>query len=91
MKYRIVWTDSAIAEFDAIVDYILLFDAAAAARIAERLWDCGASLAEFPDRGTPIGKGQRQLSLVYPYLVRYRVLDDRVEVISIRHGARAPD
>jgi toxin ParE1/3/4 len=75
--------------FDSIVDYLMDFDEKAAMRIAQRLIDCANSLAEFPQRGTPIGSDIRQMSLVYPYLLRYRVSKGRVEIVAIRHGARA--
>lgn len=85
---RVVWTDTALAEIDAIIDYVEIFDPAAAVRLAQRLMDAGNSLADFPNRGRPRGGGIRQWSLVYPYLVRYRVRDDVVEILAIRHGAR---
>jgi plasmid stabilization system protein ParE len=46
------------------------------------------SLAEFPHRGRDAGEGRREMTTVWPYILRYRVEDDRVIVLRIRHGAR---
>lgn len=86
---RVEWSVSALSELMTIIDYIETFDQPAAYRLARRILGCAQSLEEFPNRGTPLDDGRRQMSIVYPYLIRYRVLDDRVEIDSIRHGARA--
>ncbi|MCW3845892.1 type II toxin-antitoxin system RelE/ParE family toxin [Sphingomonas sp. LB-2] len=86
---RVTWSDAALEELTAIIEYIELFDQPAAYRLAGRMVACAQSLEQFPHRGTPLGDGRRQMSIVYPYLIRYRVLDDHVEIDSIRHGARA--
>ena len=46
------------------------------------------SLAEFPDRGRDAGDGQREMTTVWPHVLRYRVTIDTVLVLRIRHGAR---
>jgi len=38
-----------------------------------------------------ISHGRRELTIVWPYLLRYRVDGDRVIVLEVRHGAREPD
>ena len=35
------------------------------------------------------GNGLREMTTVWPYIVRYRVETDRVVVLRIRHGARS--
>jgi plasmid stabilization system protein ParE len=86
---KVTWSDAALADLSAAIDYIELFDQPAAYRLAERLVGCADSLEIFPNRGTPLPDGRRQISIIYPYLLRYRVLEDCVEIDSIRHGARA--
>lgn len=44
---QVRWSDGALAEFDAIIDYILPFDEVAAVKIAERLRAAALSLADF--------------------------------------------
>jgi plasmid stabilization system protein ParE len=85
---RIVWTDEAVAHLEAIVEYVEAFNPAAARRLGERLIEVADSLAEFPDRGRDAGQGRREMTTVWPYILRYRVEADRVVILRIRHGAR---
>jgi plasmid stabilization system protein ParE len=88
---RIVWTDDAVANLEAIKAYVDVFDPAAAARLAARLIEVADSLSEFPDRGRDAGAGRREMTTVWPYILRYRVETDRVVILRIRHGARQDD
>ena len=84
----IVWTEEAVANLEAIADYVSAFNPAAAERLAMRLIDVADSLAEFSDRGRDAGGGKREMTIVWPYILRYRVEGDRVFILRIRHGAR---
>jgi plasmid stabilization system protein ParE len=84
----IVWTNEAIEHLEAIAAYVSVYDPAAAARLAERLIDVADSLAVFPERGRRAGAGCREMSVVWPYLLRYRVEGERVIILRVRHGAR---
>jgi len=86
--YRIVWTDEAIAHLEAIVTYVSVYDLAAAERLGRRLIELADSLAEFPNRGRDAGDGRREMTMVPPYVLRYRVEGERVIILRIRHGAR---
>jgi plasmid stabilization system protein ParE len=46
---RIEWAEDAVANLDAIADYISAFNPAAARRLAERLIASADSLAEFSE------------------------------------------
>jgi plasmid stabilization system protein ParE len=85
---RVVWTREALAHVEAIRIYIGQFDPAAAQRLAARLIDAGNRLCVFPRRGRSVGGGFRQLALIRPYLIRYRVEENIVYVVGVRHGAR---
>lgn len=85
---KIVWTDEAVGHLEAIVTYVAAFDPAAAARLVRKLIEVADSLAEFPDRGRDAGAGLREMTTVWPYILRYRVEPDRVIVLRIRHGAQ---
>lgn len=63
----------------------------AATRIRDRLWAAAEKLDLHPERGRPISMGRRELVHVAPYLIRYRVEDDRVFILEVRQGARKPD
>jgi toxin ParE1/3/4 len=83
-----VWTEEAVSHLDAIVAYVSAFNEAAAMRLGERLIEVADSLAEFPNRGRDAGHGRREMTTVWPYVLRYRVNDDAVIILRVRHGAR---
>ena len=85
---EIVWTDEAIAHLEAIVAYIAAFNPAAADRLGGRLIEVANGLAEFSDRGRNAPAGTREMTIVWPYVLRYRVEAERVVILRIRHGAR---
>ena len=85
---QVIWTWPALASLETIRAYISDFNPLAAQRMALRLTAAGMSLADHPLRGRAIGGGRRELVTVPPYLIRYRVRGDTVEILAIRHGAR---
>ena len=85
---KIVWTEEAVEHLEAIVTYVSVYDPAAAKRLAQRLIELGDSLAEFPHRGRDSGDGRREMTSVWPYILRYRVEGETVFILRIRHGAR---
>ena len=87
-RVEVLWVPSAKSNLIEIISYIAQFDETAAYRIGTRLRDATEILAEHPRIGRSVGRGIRQLSTVYPYLIRYRVRRDLIEIISVRHGAR---
>jgi len=72
-----------------VQSYVGQFSPIAAQRLAQRLTRAANSLAEHADRGRSIGR-LRELTVISPYLVRYRVTADTVYILRIRHGARLP-
>ncbi|MFM9978124.1 MAG: type II toxin-antitoxin system RelE/ParE family toxin [Sphingomonadaceae bacterium] len=89
--FKIVWTDQALDNLEEIVAYIEVFNPSAATRLGQRLIDLAESLCEFPDRGKPSHNGTREMSNIWPYLIRYRVNERHVEILHVRHGARLQD
>jgi len=87
----VVWTLSALADLADIRRYIGTFNPHAAQRIAARLIAVGNGLVNFPDRGRPVPDTDlREATVVYPYIIRYRVDGDRVLILRVRHGMRRP-
>lgn len=88
---EVVWTRRYIRELDAIGDYIAERNPAAAAKMLSAIHGrTKRLLAENPFIGRP-GEidGTRELVVPgTPYLVAYRVVDTRVEVLFVQHGAR---
>jgi plasmid stabilization system protein ParE len=51
----------------------------------------GNGLLNFPDRGRPVPDTDlREATVVYPYIIRYRVDGDRVLILRVGHGMRRP-
>jgi len=88
---RVVWSAEATDHLDAIAGYLEAFDPLAARRIAKRLIEVGESLCEFGERGRLAADGLREMTIVPPYILRYRVTRDEVVILQIRHGARNPN
>ena len=87
----VLWTFSAIADLEDIRSYIDAFNPSAAQSTASRLITAGDSLANFPGRGRAVrGTDLRELIVIHPYIIRYRVEDDRVLILRVRHGRRRP-
>lgn len=85
---RVAWSDAAIADVDAITDYVANFNLAAAKRLRQTIFDAGVGLAEFPSKGSMSRDGTRRWGLVYPYAIHYRIDRDDVLILRVRHGAR---
>ncbi|MBQ1498417.1 MAG: type II toxin-antitoxin system RelE/ParE family toxin [Sphingomonas sp.] len=88
---KIVWTEEAISHLEAILAYVSAFNPGAASRLGERLIAVADGLAEFSERGRDAGEGRREMTSVWPYILRYRVEGNTVIILRIRHGARDED
>ena len=75
----------------AITTYLSAFNVLAAKRVARRILALADSLETSPLRGRPLGETRRELTQVSPYLIRYRVEDETVVILEVRHGAREPN
>jgi toxin ParE1/3/4 len=85
---RVVWSPSALHEITDIYSYIARFNPHAAKRLVEALIIAGDSLGTFAYRGRLVGPHLRELTVVYPYIIRYRIIGDEVRVLRVRHGMR---
>lgn len=91
---RVVWSPLADRQVDDAVEYIAHDDPIAAGRWLEHLLERVRALSRFPDSGRMVPETQREdirEIIVSPYRVLYRRRDDRVEIVAIRHEARAFD
>jgi addiction module RelE/StbE family toxin len=87
---EVIWSRRALRDLNGIRAYIAQFNPAAAERLSVRLLYLGESLTDFPERGRPAIRGRRELATAPPYVVRYRVMGDRVLVDRVVHGRRRP-
>ena len=87
---RIRWTRPALADLEAIGDFIAQDNTAAAKRLAAGLVASVDALRDHPNLGRP-GRltGTRELVVSgTPYVVPYRVLGETVAILAVFHGAR---
>lgn len=89
--FRVIWSPRAVRDLAGIDSYIGQFAPLAAQRFTARLVATVISLDSNPHRGRLVGGGVRELVVINPYLVRYRVTAQGVQILRIRHGAQRPD
>jgi len=84
------WAPAAAEDLFRIVEYIRHENPAAAERIAKTIYESAGSLKSFPNKGrTGRVEGTRELPLPpLPFVVVYRVLEDKVEIANAIHGAQ---
>ncbi len=85
---EVVWSDAALANLDAIEAYIRQFSPLAAQRMAQRLLMAAWGLEQAPERGRSITRNRRELTIIPPYLIRYRIDGEQVVILEVRHAAR---
>jgi toxin ParE1/3/4 len=87
---RTRWTRPALADLEAIGDFVARDNPGAARRLIARIAAAVETLGEHPQLGTP-GRitGTRELVVAEtPYIVPYRVRGEVVEILAVFHGAR---
>jgi len=87
VRYRLSFTTDADADLDRIRDWLATnASAATAAAHLRRIRDKAAALRKFPKRGPLRDAATHSMRVPQtPYILVYRVLDDRVQVIRIFH------
>lgn len=85
---RVIWTEPAQADVVRIRRYIARFRPRAAQRLAEDLYAAAEALGEYPERGKPAKRGRRELLVIRPYRIVFRVADEAVFILRVRHTAR---
>lgn len=86
----VAWRSRALADVSRIVRYIAPDNPVAARRVGREILLAGDSLVMFPHRGRP-GRlaGTRELVVMPPYLIVYRVsADDAVTILRVWHAAQ---
>jgi addiction module RelE/StbE family toxin len=77
----------ALDDLERIEAYVAARNPSAAARLAQDLIEACQRLDAFPDRGRPGRRpGTRELTTVWPYVIVYRHIRGRIEIVNIWHG-----
>lgn len=89
---RLRWTLPALADLDAVLDYIATHSPQGARNVQARLRAVIELLLHYPYIGTPTRDPTiRRISTPpYPYLIFYEVAGDELIIHAVRHGARDP-
>ena len=87
---RVKWTPAALSDVARIYDYIAAMNPRAASDLAAQLGAAVHGLADLPERGRPINGRRRELIIIWPYVIRYRIKGRQVEILRVRHGSRKP-
>jgi toxin ParE1/3/4 len=89
---KLVFTRQAIHQLNTIIDYIAQESPQGARRVRDRLHAITSLLVEQPRMGQPTDlEGVRRILVSpYPYLIFYRVTEDALIIMRIRHAARNP-
>lgn len=87
---KIVWSATAIDDLVGLRAYIAQEKSAAASSLARAILDAIELLGEFPAMGRP-GRLPDTREIVVtgtPIVIPYRVAENRIEIITVLHGAR---
>ncbi len=91
---RISYSRGALTQLDEIFSYIAHDNPRAASKLLERIESFTLLLGQLPQIGRTTGKpGVRVIGVPgYPYLIFYRILEERdeVRILRVRHTARRP-
>jgi toxin ParE1/3/4 len=90
---RVIFTQAALKELDDILNYLQTNFPTLIDPFERRVQAIVARLSKWPESAplTVERPGLRAASLVrYPYRIFYRVTDEAIEIISIRHTSRRP-
>ena len=87
------FTPQALAELDAILDFVAERSPSGAGRVQQRIQTLIDLLPAFPNSGqqTNVGHLRRLVVTPFPYVIFYRATADDIVIVSLRHTAREPE
>ncbi|ADG81839.1 RelE/StbE family addiction module toxin [Thermincola ferriacetica] len=92
-KYEVELLPAAYTDLDEIFDYIMVDNTQAAAGMLDNIMQALRRLENFPHSGTPLlnsslKKFDFRMIIIEPYIAFYRLINNKVVVYRILHGAR---
>jgi toxin ParE1/3/4 len=90
---KLVYTQEALADLDAILEFISSHYPGVYAAFERRIRAVEARIGAWPESAPEVADrpGIRVVPLIrYPYKVFYRIENDVVEIIYVHHAARRP-
>ena len=89
---RVRYTLPAMADLEAVMDYLASHSPRGATRVGARLMSLMELLPAHPRLGTRTDDPaiRRLVVTPYPYLIFYEVADDEIIIHAVRHAGRNP-
>ena len=93
-EHRVLWTDTATADLEEIVEFIASDDPANALQVLDRLESRVAALKQLPERGRVVPELRAMDVLMYrellesPWRVIYRYEEKRVYIMAVLDSRR---
>lgn len=86
---RLVWSETALADFEQDIAYIAEHDLSAAQLVAERTDRAARRLAEMPTgrSGRVLGTYEKSVGRT-PYIIAYVIQGEMIVILRVIHGAR---
>lgn len=86
---RLVWAETALADFEQDIAYIAEHDLSAAQLMAERIDRAARRLAEMPTgrSGRVLGTYEKSVGRT-PYIIAYVIQGEMIVILRVIHGAR---
>ena len=93
LKHEVLLLPAAFSDLDEIFDYIIAENPQAATRILENITKSLGVLESHPHSGSPLferslSKFHFRMVVISPYLAFYRVIENKVFIYRVLHGAR---
>lgn len=90
---RVHWTDNALADLEGIQAHIGLRSPHYARAMVNRIFDRTTALADLPYLGAVVPEYEEEADsfrevFEHPYRIVYRVMTERVDIVTVVHGAR---
>ena len=94
MADKVEWSDEAIADVEALAEYISRTPPVNADRVVQAIRASALKLPDFPNAHRVIpefGDPERRETFVHRWRLMYRVLPDRIRIVGVIHGNRPLD
>ena len=91
MVQTLIWSREALDDVDSIAEYISRDSLYHAQLVAERLFELGESLREYPKIGRivpELGDPQIRECFLYSYRLIYELKDEEIHILAVIHGKR---
>ncbi len=88
---KIIWTEPALSDLDAIAEYIALDKPSAAINLVQKVFSSTDQLEQFPELGRkpPEFKKSRYLEIIVnPSRICYRIEGDKIYILYVMRSER---